>query len=540
MDELPNSSDGPHVNLVFIGPCGCGKSTTAGHLIADCGAIDRPSLERIAYEAGERGQDDCRYAWILDKLRSERERGGSIYVAHWSLTTRKCRFTIIDAPGHGDFAKDTVTAMSQADLAVLVVTAVPTNLDVGKACMGQIREHTLLAHTLGVRQLVVCVNMMDSEAVAYSECHFDWACAVVRADLENVGYATDDVLFVPTSGLTGDNIALRSTSMAWYGGPTLLEALHLIAASARPAERPLRLPISEVMQIGGTGVVAVGRVETGSLRPDMRLVFAPGNVMSTVVAINMYHETMDEAVQGDSVNIFVDVSRKDLRRGMVGSAAAEDPARECATFLAQVIVLSPPRAGEIGAGCVLLVDCHTAQVPCLFEELLSRTDRRTGNVLEIQPTTLHAGDAAVVRLRPTAPMCVEPFGEYPPLGRFTVRDQKTTVAVGVVQEVNRAIAPAWSPTAKAVILRAKPAKVHAATKPKALSPIGNDNDDVCLTCPASSPTVAESPFAAFGATTKKRAKAPRGHEGADASSDTGCRDAGERARRAIKKPLQKP
>merc|ERR1712217_683497 len=175
----------------------------------------------------------------------------------------------------------------------------------------------------------------------------------------------------------------------------------------------------------------------------------------------MYHEKLDVAATGDSVNVIVDVPKQDMRCGMVASAADDCPARECSSFLAQVIVLSSQSKtlkGEIGAGCVLWVECHTAQVPCLFEELLYRSDRRTGQVLELQPTALRAGDAAVVRLRPQGPVCVEPFSENPPLGRFAIRDQKVTVAVGVVQQVDYVAGVAWNHPAKAAGSRSKPSK----------------------------------------------------------------------------------
>lgn len=447
-DEAQELADAPHANLVFIGPWGSGKSTTAGRLIVDCGAVDRQTVERIAQEATDRGREDRRYAWILDKLGCERDRGTTMYSALWRLASRRCRFTIIDAPGHADFTKDIVTAMSQAEIVVLVVAAPQDNSDEGRACEQQIREHALLVHTLGLRQLVVCVNKMDSEAVLYSEERFSLVCARVREDIQGVGLKAHDVHFdvhfVPVSGLTGDNVADRSANTPWYCGPTLLEALDdAVASHFKPdRERPLRLVVHEVMTIGGVGVVTVGRVLTGSLRPGTHLVFAPGCVPAVVKSVELHHETLDEAACGeDSVNITVNANAKELRRGMVGSAADEEEsrARECSTFVARVIVLALPRSGEVCAGCVLWVECHAARVPCVFEELLSRTDRRTGKVLETAPTALHGGDAAVVRLRPQAALCLEPFGDYPPLGRFAVRDQKTTVAVGVVQQVEYAV-----------------------------------------------------------------------------------------------------
>ncbi|CAE8673888.1 unnamed protein product [Polarella glacialis] len=487
MEDDFDSADLPHVNLVFIGPCGSGKSTMAGRLIADSGAIDKENLERIADEAAESGQPDRCYAWILDKLKCERERGNTMFVALWRLASRRCRFTVIDAPGHNDFASDIVTAMSQADIAVLVVPAVQED-QVGTESegqirqqqqqqrqrhqdqigtesegqiLGQIREHTLLAYTLGLRQLVVCVNKMDNDAVAYSQECFDSACSGVREALKDAGLKTHDVYFdvhfVPTSGWKDDNVMCRSEYTPWYCGPTLVEALDDAVASHFKPERPLRFPLREVMKVGGKGTVIVGRVETGSLKCGMELVFAPGNTRTKVNSITMHHETVQEAFCGDIVNVMVDADTSELHSGMVGSAADDDPALESSSFLAQVIVLNDPRAGEITAGCVLSVACHTSQVLCVFEELLSRTDRRTGKVLEMRPKALRAGDAAVVRLRPDTPLCVEPFGDYPPLGRFSVHDQKITVAVGVVQQVEQ-VAHAASFLSEPITATAKPSR----------------------------------------------------------------------------------
>lgn len=415
-----------------------------------------------------------------------------MFQALWRLRSQRCRFTIIDAPGHDDFTKDIVTAMSQADIAVLVVTAVQADLEDGIGCEVQIREHALLAYTLGLRQIVVCVNKMDCDAVAYSQDHFGGACASVRDDLETVGLRTHDVHFVPISGWMGDNVAYRSANMPWYCGPTLLEAMDDAVASCFKPERPLRLPLQDVMQIGGQGVVAVGRVAAGSLRQGMELVFAPGHVRAEVLSIRMHHESLDEAGCGDNVNVSVGVAMKELRRGMVGSAADDNPAIGCSSFLAQVIVL-PPSEGrertsrEIAKGCTLWVECHTAQVPCEFEELVSRTDRRTGQVLETNPATLHAGDAAVVRLRPETPFCVEAFSEYPPLGRFAVRDQKATVAVGVVQQVDPVPDSRWA-GAPPMLRRtassrgAKAHSRHSAVKPKAHGRLMAHDDGDGLAC----------------------------------------------------------
>ncbi|CAL1155466.1 unnamed protein product, partial [Cladocopium goreaui] len=457
----------PHVNLVFIGPSGSGKSTMLGHLIAESGAIDGENLQRIFDEAKERGHPERCYAWILDKLSCERQRGNSMYVAMWRLASRRCRFTIMDAPGHSDFSQDIVTAMSQADIAVLVVPAAE-ELEQEKECEGQLREHTLLACTLGLRRMVVCVNKMDTEVVGFSKERFLAACQVVREGLNAAGLKTHDVYFdvhfVPSSGWFGDNVTSRSDNMPWYCGPTLIEALDETVASHFKPDRPLRFPLQEVMKVGGKGTVVVGRVATGSLVCGSRLVFAPGNVEAQVTSITMQHEELAEAFSGHMVSVTVDVEMSELKRGMVGSAVDDNPARECSSFIAQVIVLSDPRAGAIRAGSELTVLCHTAQVLCSFSELLSRTDRRTGVVLGSNPSQLAAGDAAVVRLKPlSTPLCVEAFEEYPALGRFSVHDQKITVAVGVIQKVDQ-LAP-WTRAPR--VLRSSAPKARALKPSKA-------------------------------------------------------------------------
>lgn len=275
---------------------------------------------------------------------------------------------------------------------------------------------------------MVCVTKMD--LVHFAEDCFQRVCSEVRCQLEEVGCSSFGV-FIPTSGLAGDNVA--QLGVPWYSGPTVLDAL--CAAAHHAPLRPLRIPLQEVMQIGGTGVVAVGRVETGRLRPGMRLVFAPGNVPVTALSLERHHEPLEEAKAGDTVSFRVDVAMKDLRRGMVGSMQ-ESMASECSSFVAQIIVLGQPAAGLISEESSFMIDCHMAQMPCVLVELISLVDKQTGKVSS-RPRALHTGDMAVVCIKPQGRMSVEAFSEFPPLGRFALREQKATIAVGVIQEVER-------------------------------------------------------------------------------------------------------
>nr|AAD03711.1 elongation translation factor 1 alpha [Cyanophora paradoxa] len=423
-----------HINIVVIGHVDSGKSTTTGHLIYKCGGIDKRTIEKFEKEAAEIGKGSFKYAWVLDKLKAERERGITIDIALWKFETPKYYVTIIDAPGHRDFIKNMITGTSQADCAVLVIPAATGEFEAGISKDGQTREHALLAYTLGVKQMIVAVNKMDEKSVNYGQPRFEEIKKEVSAYLKKIGYNPDKIPFVPISGFNGDNMLEPSSNLGWYKGPTLVEALDQVEEPKRPSEKPLRLPLQDVYKIGGIGTVPVGRVETGVIKPGMTVVFAPSAVTTEVKSVEMHHESMPEALPGDNVGFNVkNVSVKDIRRGYVASDVKNDPAKESESFVAQVIILNHP--GQIGAGYSPVVDCHTAHIACKFSELITKIDRRSGKELEASPKFVKSGDACMARLIPNKPMCVEAFTNYPPLGRFAVRDMRQTVAVGVIKEV---------------------------------------------------------------------------------------------------------
>jgi len=423
-----------HVNIVVIGHVDSGKSTTTGHLIYKCGGIDKRTIEKFEKEAHEMGKGSFKYAWVLDKLKAERERGITIDIALWKFETEKFYFTIIDAPGHRDFIKNMITGTSQADVAVLIIASPNGEFEAGISKNGQTREHALLAFTLGVKQLIVGVNKMDDKTVNYSQDRFEEIQKEVSNFIKKIGYNPKNVPFVPISGWNGDNMLERGPNLTWWKGPTLLGALDSVTAPVRPVDKPLRVPLQDVYKIGGIGTVPVGRVETGTMKPGMVVTFAPVAITTEVKSVEMHHEQLTEAVPGDNIGFNVkNVSVKDIRRGFVCGDTNNDPPKEAGVFNAQVIVLNHP--GQIHAGYAPVVDCHTAHIACKWVDIKSKIDRRSGKILEEAPKFIKSGDAAYVDMVPQKPLSCESFAVYPPLGRFAVRDMRQTVAVGVVKSV---------------------------------------------------------------------------------------------------------
>ncbi|KAL8136468.1 hypothetical protein V2J09_002469 [Rumex salicifolius] len=425
-----------HINIVVIGHVDSGKSTTTGHLIYKLGGIDKRVIERFEKEAAEMNKRSFKYAWVLDKLKAERERGITIDIALWKFETTRYYCTVIDAPGHRDFIKNMITGTSQADCAVLIIDSTTGGFEAGISKDGQTREHALLAFTLGVRQMICCCNKMDATTPKYSKARYEEIVKEVSSYMKKVGYNPDKIPFVPISGFEGDNMIERSTNLDWYKGPTLLEALDQINEPKRPSDKPLRLPLQDVYKIGGIGTVPVGRVETGVLKPGTVVTFAPSGLTTEVKSVEMHHEALQEALPGDNVGFNVkNVAVKDLKRGYVASDSKNDPAKGAASFTSQVIIMNHP--GQIGNGYAPVLDCHTSHIAVKFSEIQTKIDRRSGKELEKEPKFLKNGDAGMVKMIPTKPMVVETFSEYPPLGRFAVRDMRQTVAVGVIKSVDK-------------------------------------------------------------------------------------------------------
>jgi len=414
----------PHINLVFIGHVDHGKSTLVGRLLYELGEISEQVMKKYREEAEKLGKATFEYAWVMDSLKDERERGLTIDIAHKKFETDKNYFTIIDAPGHRDFVKNMITGTSQADAAVLVVS-------VKEGVQPQTKEHAFLAKTMGVPQLLVVLNKMDT--VNYDEAKYNEVKEEVTKLLKSIGYKVEEIPFVPTSAFKGDNLKEKSANMPWYKGETLLTYLNGLKAPEKPIDKPLRLPVQDVYTITGVGTVPVGRVETGVMKPGMKVIFMPSGATGEVKTIEMHHEALSQAVPGDNVGFNVrGVGKQDVKRGDV-VGPVDNPPTVAEELTVQLVVLQHPSA--ITAGYTPVLHVHTAQVACQFTELIKKIDPKTGATLEEKPQFLKTGDVAVVKLKPTKLLCIEPSKDFPQLGSFAIRDMGQTVAAGMVISV---------------------------------------------------------------------------------------------------------
>jgi len=414
----------PHMNLVTIGHVDHGKSTLVGRILYDTKSVSEEDMRKLKETAKELKRETFEFAFVMDKLKEERERGVTIDVMHQRFDTPKYYFTIIDAPGHRDFVKNMITGASQADAALLVCSA-------KEGVQEQTKEHVFLIKVLGVGQIICAINKMD--AVNYDQAKYNSTKADVEKLLKSVGYDTSKILFIPTSGYAGDNVVNKSAKMSWYTGSTLIEAFDTLHLPEQPVDKPLRLPVQDVYTITGIGTVPVGRVETGVMKNGDMIVFEPAGVKGEVKSIEMHHEQIPEAKPGDNVGFSVrGVNKTDIRRGDV-AGHVNNPPRVAKEFTAQIIVLQHPNV--ITKGYTPVFHCHTAQIACKVTEIVKKIDPKSGATLQENPDFIKTGDAAVIKCVPNKPFVIESSKDFPELARFAIRDMGQTIAAGVCLEV---------------------------------------------------------------------------------------------------------
>ncbi len=425
-------ADKNHLNLIITGHIDNGKSTTMGHFLMQLGVVDERTIAQHAEESEKTGKGDSfKYAWVMDNIKDERERGITIDLAFQKFETPKFFFTLIDAPGHRDFIKNMITGASEADCAVLVLSAKEGETDTAVAPGGQAREHAFLLKTLGVNQLIIAINKMDVSK--YSEDVFKSAKEKGEKLIKSVGFKVDEVPVIPVSGWKGDNLTKKSENMPWYNGKTLLETFDDFKVAEKPTGKPLRVPIQDVYSITGVGTVPVGRVETGTMKPNDKIIVMPSGAVGEIKSIETHHQQLPSASAGDNIGFNLrGIEKKDIKRGDV-MGTPDAPPKVAKEFRAQIIIIHHPTA--LAPGYTPVMHCHTAQVAATITEFESKINPATGAVEEKNPKFLKVGDSAIVKIKPVRPTPIETFQDFPEMGRFALRDMGATIAAGIVKEI---------------------------------------------------------------------------------------------------------
>jgi len=398
-----------------------GKSTLIGRLLYDSGVLSEQEMRKLKEKAKELKKESFEFAFVMDSLKEERERGVTIDLMYKGFDTKKYYYTIIDVPGHRDFVKNMITGASQADAAILIVSAKDGIQD-------QTREHLYLSKVLGINQIIVAVNKMD--AVNYEEAKFNAVKEEVSKLFAQLGYKADQIPFIPLSAFIGDNVVKKSDKMPWYKGPTLVDAMdNNITPPQKPTNKPLRLPIQDIYTITGVGAVPVGRVESGILKKGDKIVFMPSGAQAEVKSIEMHHKEQDQAIPGDNIGFNVrGVGKGDVKKGdIVGHL--DNPPTVAKSFTGQIIVLQHPTV--ITKGYTPVFHIGTGHVAGKITELVKKINPRTGAVEAENPDMLKPGDAAIIKIEPSHPVAIEKQSDYPQLAKFAIRDMGKTIAAGI-------------------------------------------------------------------------------------------------------------
>uniref|UniRef100_A0A672FRA7 HBS1-like protein n=1 Tax=Salarias fasciatus TaxID=181472 RepID=A0A672FRA7_SALFA len=433
--ELEKRQGGkPLLNLVVIGHVDAGKSTLMGHLLYLLGNVNKRTMHKYEQESKKAGKASFAYAWVLDETGEERDRGVTMDVGMTKFETNSKVVTLMDAPGHRDFIPNMITGAAQADVAVLVVDASRGEFEAGFEAGGQTREHALLVRSLGVTQLAVAVNKMDQ--VNWQQERFQEITSKLGHFLKQAGFKESDVFYVPTSGLSGENLATRSTAAqltSWYSGLSLLEQIDAFKPPQRSVDKPFRLCVSDVFKDQGSGFCVTGKIEAGYIQTGEKMLAMPPNETCTVKGICLHDEPLDWAAAGDHVSLTV--TGMDIIKINVGCVFCDpkEPIRVCTRFRARVLLFNIEV--PITQGFPVLLHYQTVSEPATIKKLVSVLHKSSGEVLKKKPKCLTKGMNAIVEIQTQRPVSLELYKDYKELGRFMLRYVGSTIAAGVVTEV---------------------------------------------------------------------------------------------------------
>jgi len=457
-----SSDDKQHLSIVICGHVDSGKSTTTGRLLFELGGIPEREMEKLREEANALGKSSFAFAFYMDRAKEERERGVTIQCTTKEFFTDRWHYTIIDAPGHRDFIKNMISGAAQADVCLLMVpadgnftTAIQKGDHKSAEIQGQTRQHARLLNLLGVKQLIVGVNKMDSDTAGYKKERYDEIANEMRHMLVKVGwkdsFVQNSVPILPISGWKGDNLITPSTNMPWWTGVdvtapngekvhvhTLLDALNnFVMLPERKTNAPMRVPISGTYKIKGVGDVLAGRVEQGILKPGDEVVFLPTHTSANpcvgkVFTVEMHHKRVERAHPGDNVGMNIKGLDKNNmpRTGDVMILKSDQTLAPCKDFTAQIQTLDIP--GEIKAGYTPIGFVRCGRSACRVKSINWKVGKETGGKKLEAPHSLKSNEMAEVVFEPQQPLVVDSFKNCEGLSRIAFLDGNTAVMLGKI------------------------------------------------------------------------------------------------------------
>ncbi|CAN9091252.1 unnamed protein product [Alternaria alternata] len=433
-----------HVNIIFLGHVDAGKSTLGGSILISTGMVDERTLDKYKKEAKDAGRETWYISWALDLNKEERQQGKTIEVGRGFFETEKRRYSILDAPGHKTYVPNMISGASQADVGILVISGRKGEYETGFEKGGQTREHAMLAKTQGVNKILIVVNKMDDPTVEWSEDRFKECTTKVVAFLKGLGYnPKTDISMMPVSAQTFTGIKTRvpkasnllSDLAPWYDGPSLLEYLDNMQALERKLNAPFMMPIAAKYKDMGTMIE--GKIESGIIKKEQKYLMMPNR--QTIHISALYGEQEDEipgATCGDQIRVRLrGIEEEDILPGYV-LCSPKRPVHCVSQFEAQVVLLDIKSILTAGFNCVLHV--HAAQEEVTITALLHKLEKGTGRKSKKAPGFATKGMSIIARLQITGTagsICVERFEDYPQLGRFTLRDQGQTIAIGKITKL---------------------------------------------------------------------------------------------------------
>ncbi|KAI9818811.1 MAG: translation termination factor GTPase eRF3 [Pycnora praestabilis] len=427
-----------HVNIIFIGHVDAGKSTLGGSILYATGMVDERTMDKYKRDAKEAGRETWYLSWALDLTKEERAKGKTVEVGRGFFETEKRRYSILDAPGHKTFVPNMIGGASQADVGILVISARKGEYETGFEKGGQTREHAMLAKTQGVNKLIVAVNKMDDPTVEWSKERYEECTTKLGQYLKSVGYnPKTDLMFMPISAQTTVGIKDRVPKKLapWYDGPSLLEYLDDMKTLERKVKAPFMMPINGKYRDMGT--IIEGKIESGVIKKGMTYLMMPNREETAIAAL--YGETEEEvaaATCGDQVRLRIrGVEEEDIMPGFV-LCSPKRPVHCVSAFEAQIVLLDLKSILSAGFNCVLHV--HSAIEEVTFAALLHKLEKGTGRKSKKPPPYAAKGQSIIARLEVIGganAVCVERFEDYPQLGRFTLRDQGQTIAIGKITKL---------------------------------------------------------------------------------------------------------